>query len=716
MTSVDPSIVALSQSAIAELDREGVAPARSRVGDVAWGVALVLVLGAYAGALAAYYVPAIVHPDSNGYWAQASLLMQTGRTWFRPESHAQYIGMHWLVTPGDVYISRYPPGLAVVIGVVWKLFGWQASLLVNPVLAVLTLVGVNLVVRRVAGPGWGVVAVVLLAMNPPFTVHALTNISHMPVAFCLVWGIYLLQRWSAGGRVGWAFAAGLVLGCIPTIRYADSVVALGVAVYFLYHWRAFPGIHRHYLAALAGAAVPVVPLLIRNQLLLGAFWRTGYALTNEQTGFGWNYFTQNAVGYLQSLQSGGLGWMFALGLIGMVWLICTPRDREGSEGAAQQRRPLGLLLLFSTTPLLVVYMAYYWAQGINRGGGGGGGGPGGGGMGGALRFLVPLIPAYVVAGTWAVAEALRGAPRAARVAVPLLVIAAQGTMYGSSLLQELRQGHDQKAPLALATVGLQSVTSPGDVVLANGGVLQNLDFVRQWNLADPSLVNPRPGGPGGFGGPGGPGGRGDFGGRGGGGAPGAADRPFPPDVADAPGGPDGGADPGRVGRGFGGPAGRPPGAGGFGGRGRDPNAPSPMQAEKNQARAKLYTGSVEERQAQFAADVRAWAGGHSVYVVGNESDFSRLLPGVPREQLVIVKRIATPKPPADRPGANGQDGPGGPGGMGPMGGGFPNFNLRNGNRGGGPPFRGGGGGGGGGPFGPGLVAGEDILIARWDAR
>ncbi len=65
-------------------------------------------------------------------------------------------------------------------------------------------------------------------------------------------------------------------------------------------------------ARLRQAAVPIVPLLIRNQLVLGAFWRTGYSLTNEQTGFGWSYFTQHALQYIQQINSGGLGLMLAL--------------------------------------------------------------------------------------------------------------------------------------------------------------------------------------------------------------------------------------------------------------------------------------------------------------------------------------------------------------------------------------------------------------------
>ena len=236
---------------------------------------MVIAVVAYSLLMAAYFVPAISHPDANGYWAQASLIVKTGRTWFTPESNAQYIGMHWLLTGKDVYVSRYPPGLAVLVGIVYGLFGWQASVMVNPVLAVLTLIGVYLIGSRLTSPIWGLVTCVLLAVNTAFAVHALTAISHMPVACCLVWGIYLLLRWSDSGRIAWIFLAGVILGCIPTIRYADSVVALGIGIFLLMHIRKFPNIWRHYLATVVGALISVIPLLVRNQLLFGAFLANG---------------------------------------------------------------------------------------------------------------------------------------------------------------------------------------------------------------------------------------------------------------------------------------------------------------------------------------------------------------------------------------------------------------------------------------------------------
>ncbi|HEY7089357.1 MAG TPA: glycosyltransferase family 39 protein, partial [Tepidisphaeraceae bacterium] len=308
-----------------------------------WGaLGLLLIIVIYALLLSTRYAAAISEPDDNGYFAQGTLLAQTGRTWFVPESDAQYIGMHWLITPKGHYISRYPPGLAVLIGMLYLVGGYKAALLINPALSVLALVGLFLLARRLVSVGWSLCAVLLMAANPVFVHHALSGDSHMAVTFCVAWGLYLLVRWSQEGLLWQIFFAGVVLGCIPTIRYPDAIMALGFGAFVLWHAKRLPQIGRHLVAALAGAAIPIIPLLVRNQLVLGAFWKTGYSLTNEQTGFSWEYFREHALNYVTILHSGGAGMMLALGVIGITCMICM-----------RSTRPLGVMLALVTVPMLL---------------------------------------------------------------------------------------------------------------------------------------------------------------------------------------------------------------------------------------------------------------------------------------------------------------------------------------------------------------------------
>src|ERR1041385_4255777 len=100
------------------------------------------------------------------------------------------------------------------------------------------------------------------------------------------------------------------------------------------------------------------------------------------------------------MQGSGMGLLFGLGLIGMVWMIVTRTERR-----------IGALLIGACVPFALVYMAYYWAgmggggpAGPGRGPGGGPGGGGGAANLGAMRFLVPMVPLFVIAGTFAMAQ------------------------------------------------------------------------------------------------------------------------------------------------------------------------------------------------------------------------------------------------------------------------------------------------------------------------
>src|SRR5437762_1864751 len=134
------------------------------------------------------YARAISQPDDNGYFAQGSLLATTGRTWFVPQSDAQYAGMHWLLTPRGDYVSRYPPGLAVIVAAVYLIGGSGAATLVNPALSLCALIGLCAVARGLKLSGaWAVACVIALASNPVFVTHALSGDSHMGVTCCVTW-------------------------------------------------------------------------------------------------------------------------------------------------------------------------------------------------------------------------------------------------------------------------------------------------------------------------------------------------------------------------------------------------------------------------------------------------------------------------------------------------------------------------------------------------
>lgn len=576
---------------------EASAPAEARSINLAtvgwWGCVIVAVV-VYLATMRASFVPVITHPDANGYFAQGSLIAESHSSIRRVTNNAEYVGMHWLLASDGSYVCRYPPGYPLLIAAVYETLGPNASLWIDPVLGGLTLLGVGLVAARLAGRGWAIAAMLLLAINPAFLKHGLEHIAHLPVACCLVWGIWFLLRWSGRGRLRDVFAAGLVLGSIPSIRYADAVVALGVAAFLLAHVARFRNIWQHSLVAIAGAAVPIVPLMLRNKLVFGSFFSTGYSLTHESTGFSWDNFKDHWLGYLQMLGSGGLGLPFFLGVIGVAWMFAT-----------RGTRAVAAMLTLAVVPFLAVYMAYYWSQGIGASTDGGG-----------MRFLVPIVPLFVIASVWTLRQMTLDRGRAAGVTVAVSVIALQSLLSIPVAWDALRQDRDAKEASARATRGLEATAARGDVVIAPSGLLQHLDFVHHWTLVDASIVSGR----GGFAGPG-----------------------------------------------MGPPGGNLRGAGDDG--------PSPQQREKQVARANAYPRDETARAKAFMSDVRELAGKRTIWLVGTRDEIDDLLPKVDDADYKIVWRETLPKRPEPSERRGGFNGGrrgnfrGGPGGGGPGGGG-----------------------------------------------
>ncbi len=56
------------------------------------------------------------------------------------------------------------------------------------------------------------------------------------------------------------FAAGPILGCIPTLRYPEAIYAPAIAVFILLCGRE----RKAWFTLIAGAILPVLPVLVRN--------------------------------------------------------------------------------------------------------------------------------------------------------------------------------------------------------------------------------------------------------------------------------------------------------------------------------------------------------------------------------------------------------------------------------------------------------------------
>lgn len=591
-----------------------VAPPAAWWRDPRWPFVGAIVLAlAHLTWVGAHLSPAIMSPDANGYVVQARLIADAGRTSFTTQAPVQFVGMHWLETTDGLFHSRYPAGLPAIFAAAWKAGGLGALVWVNPVLASATLVLVFFLARRFTGGWTALLAAAVVATVPVTNQHALDADAHVAATFFLVGGVLALLRFGETRATAMGLLAGVLLGVVPTVRYPEALVGVTVAGWLLWQVRPLGQVW----PAVLGAVLPIGALCVHNAAAYGAFWRTGYALTNEQTGFGVGYFLAHALGYLQALGGQGLALFFAFGAAGVAALAVERRTRAA-----------GVLFAGIVTPLVLLYMAYYF----------GGGGPGGGAGAavGNLRFLVPTFPFFAIAGAWllgCLAEQLGAAGRAALVAVAALQLIVG---VGASA-QALKQSGASIAAAARVRQWAEKEIPAGAVVIVERQLAESLDAAGKWKLVEENLVavggGARMRGPMGL--AGGPLGRGGV-----------------------PGGPGM-----RPGGGF-----PPMGVPGDMGAGND--QPSPQQVGKNRAQQTRYAGlAVAERRARVWADVVAWAGDKPVYWMARSLEaVDSALPD--DADYTSVAEIEAPS--MMGPGGGGPGGPGGgASGLGPLAAGGP---------------------------------------------
>ena len=407
-----------------------------------------------------FFSPAISTPDANGYYAQARFIAQEGRTWFEPDSPLQYTGPHWLKTESGKFFSRYPPGLPVIAAAVYKFFGAYASLLVNPVLTTLSLLALYLICANWIGRNWGLLAVLVMAFNPMVNYQALSADSHAATAFFLIWAVYFAVKWQKSDRLIWIFAAGIFLGFVPLVRYAEVLFALGFLLFFLLN---LPQIRKPVLSAavgIIGFAVPFICLMVRNQAAFGAFWKTGYSLTGEQTAFSLGNMLPYAGTYLTNLMTIGGGLFFALGILGLVMLIMNRPSRRQ-----------GIFLLALIVPITLLYTAYYFPPrelAVP-----------------SLRFLYPIIYLITICAVWFLRRVTESHIEGIRVAIAVLVFFNCGWALNQTLqtIEPLKATDDS---LKQITEVLETEVEPGSIVISQNSILQHLDFIGKWRLGEVS--------------------------------------------------------------------------------------------------------------------------------------------------------------------------------------------------------------------------------------
>jgi hypothetical protein len=406
--------------------------------------------------MAGYFVPAFDGVDENGYILTAKRLAVTGDGAKYTDQPLEYVSENVVQTGEGQFYAKYPLGYPWLCALAYRLGGPSAVFWVNPILAVVAVVGMFLLGRALISDWAGALAAILLATNPLHNFYGLSALSHTGAVCFAIWGMLFLWRWAQAG--GWlnAALAGALTAYACTIRYTEALMFLPVAAMVAARCReaaclrsAFWRRNLREVLVLAGAAAVVItPLAIHHWMVFGAPWRTGYALCGESTGFGWEWFKKNWWLMVTRLNSPGLMLIFPVGLVGLGWLSAHDRKRAAL---------LGMWAL----PAMLLYAAYYWAPQ--------GDGPG------YIRFFVSVFPPLILAGLAFLCQFVPAIPLGAFVA-----LAATANLRDSMLQLERRAARLQYVE---ETWSVLHNKLPADaVVVANGRTLNSVEYAGDYVL------------------------------------------------------------------------------------------------------------------------------------------------------------------------------------------------------------------------------------------
>jgi hypothetical protein len=406
-----------------------------------------------------FFQPISNGPDSNGYYIQARLLVDTGKPWFERESLMQYSSPHWLQHDNGIIASRYPPGMAVLLAVPYMIGGTYALPFMNLVFTSLSLLALYLICRKWIGPVWGLVAMLAMLMNPIANQWAFIGFAHPATAFFLMWGIYFLSRWESSFSPWVAFGIGVWFGVIPTLRYSEGLFIAAAGLFIFMHVRQSRRAVGSVVTFSIGALIPIILLLIYNYMLYGYIGGTGY--DGLISIFSIQSFFQKFFPYLGNLFVRGVGLFFVFGILGVVFLCNKSETRK-----------YGVLFASFLFPVLILYMAYFFPD------------P-------SMRFLLPTLYLYVIAGVWFFQMIYDWAPKLMKISLGLVILCnILITMLISGVNMFMMRANTEN--LIEATSVVAEYAKPGDIIITPQNLQIYFDFLGTWRVVDGSYLKKNP--------------------------------------------------------------------------------------------------------------------------------------------------------------------------------------------------------------------------------
>lgn len=197
----------------------------------------------------------------------------------------------WIDDPSRTEAAVYAPGYPLWLAFIYKVTAERSAYVVQSFQWVLDALSVVLIVG-VGATAFsfrvGLVAGLLAALAPVLALYGVTPLADAPTSWLVVGGVWMLLIAAKKQSIWWALGAGILLGASCWLRANALLLAVGWAVTLFFCVRS--DWHKRLRLSLAltlGAALLIMPLLIRNAAAFRAFVPTGLGMgTNLWEGIG----------------------------------------------------------------------------------------------------------------------------------------------------------------------------------------------------------------------------------------------------------------------------------------------------------------------------------------------------------------------------------------------------------------------------------------------
>jgi 4-amino-4-deoxy-L-arabinose transferase-like glycosyltransferase len=187
--------------------------------------------------------------------------------------------LFWISDASKTEAAVYAPGYPAWLAFVYKLSGARSAYTVQSVQWVLDALSVLLITGAgVVAFGWrvGLWSGGLAALSPLLALSGATPLADAPTSWIVLGGAWMLLLAARRESLGWALAAGMMVGASCWLR-ANALLlavwwAIALALFVRVSWRKRAKLGG---AVMLGAALLIGPILVRNAVVFHAFVPTG---------------------------------------------------------------------------------------------------------------------------------------------------------------------------------------------------------------------------------------------------------------------------------------------------------------------------------------------------------------------------------------------------------------------------------------------------------